>query len=100
MRLRVMSGEMGLVGWSVAHPFTIANVSGGMEEREGNGMTLLVKKAGSWTGRLYDAAGRAGYYPAESGYGVIREMKVIVEGPYGAFCACLCLMRVNLTRVS
>ncbi|KAL5512661.1 hypothetical protein ACEPAG_2927 [Sanghuangporus baumii] len=82
VRLRVMSGEMGLIGWSVAHPFTIANAS---DSESGHGLVLLCKKAGSWTNKLYAAANRSGSYGSEEGYGAqrIREMRVIVEGPYG-----------------
>ena len=83
VRLRIMSGEMGWIGWSVAHPFTIANAS---DSETGHGLVLLCKKAGSWTNRLYAAANRSGKYGSEEGYGAqrIREMRVIVEGPYGA----------------
>ncbi|KAL5532319.1 hypothetical protein ACEPAF_5889 [Sanghuangporus sanghuang] len=82
VRLRVLSSELGLLGWTIAHPFTVANApgSGGADKK---GMMLLVKKCGKWTGKLYDAAGRAGYYPTESGYGTVREIRVVVEGPYG-----------------
>ncbi|KAL5524840.1 hypothetical protein ACEPAF_9986 [Sanghuangporus sanghuang] len=82
VRLRVMSGEMGLIGWSVAHPFTIANAS---DSESGHGLVLLCKKAGSWTDKLYAAANRSGSYGSEEKYGAqrIREMRVIVEGPYG-----------------
>lgn len=78
VRLRVLSSEMGAIRWSVAHPFTIANASNSEAD---TGMVLLVKKAGKWTNRLYDAAGRAGYYSSESE--TLREMRVVVEGPYG-----------------
>ena len=84
VRLRVISSELGLLGWTIAHPFTVANAAGS-ESADKKGMTLLIKKCGKWTGKLYDAAGRAGYYPTESGYGTVREMRVIVEGPYGKF---------------
>ena len=77
VRLRILSAELGLLGWTVAHPFTIANAS------DRSGLTLLVKKAGTWTTKLYDAAGRAGYYNEEPGKAVDRDIKVIVEGPYG-----------------
>ena len=45
----------------------------------------MVKKAGNWTNRLYELAKRTQYAQAE---GVAasgdREVKVLVEGPYGA----------------
>ncbi|KAF8960641.1 hypothetical protein BDZ97DRAFT_1940337 [Flammula alnicola] len=61
VRLRVMSAGMGWVGWAEVHPFTIAS------------------KAGRWTRRLYEIAKMGGY--TEGGVG--REVKVIIEGPYG-----------------
>ncbi|EJD07923.1 uncharacterized protein FOMMEDRAFT_74257 [Fomitiporia mediterranea MF3/22] len=82
VRVRILSTEIGLLACTVAHPFTVANAPGG-ESAEKRGLTLLVKKAGNWTSRLYDIAGRAGYYPTEDGYGTIRNIRVIVEGPYG-----------------
>lgn len=76
VRLRVLSAEMGRMGWLEAHPFTVASAGGG------RGLVLLCKKAGGWTGRLYEAANRAAFYGPESGYGY-RRMRVLVEGPYG-----------------
>ena len=82
VRLRVLSGEMGLLSWAVAHPFTIASTC---EGENGQGLVLLVKKVGSWTTKLYDAAQRSGNYGVEKGLGVSasRDMGVILEGPYG-----------------
>lgn len=40
----------------------------------------MVKKAGDWTGSLYEMAKRADYGEAN---GLSREVKVLVEGPYG-----------------
>lgn len=77
IRLRVISKEFGLLGWTIAHPFTVASAS------DTEGIVLLVKKAGMWTSDLYEAAGRAGYFNAESGKDAERDIKVIVEGPYG-----------------
>ena len=76
VRLRVLSGSMGLFGWTTAHPFTIASAG----ETDGKGMILMCKKAGGWTRKLYDAAKQSRDDSIENGY---REMKVIVEGPYG-----------------
>ena len=83
VRLRIISPSIvGPIGWSVPHPFTIANAS---QNPNGEGMVLLVKKAGGWTNGIYEAASRAGYYPSssESGYATSRPVKVMVEGPYG-----------------
>ncbi|KAH8113568.1 hypothetical protein DFH11DRAFT_1689366 [Phellopilus nigrolimitatus] len=77
VRLRVFSGEMGVFGWSIAHPFTVATAS------NGRGLVLMCKKAGSWTNKLYAAAATAGEYAAEDGFGAQRELRVVVEGPYG-----------------
>lgn len=87
VRVRVLSREMGLFGWAVAHPFTIASTC---EGENGQGLVLLVKKVGSWTTNLYNAAQRAGYYGAENGLGFAasRSMSVIIEGPYGALTSC------------
>ncbi|KAF9004591.1 ferric reductase like transmembrane component-domain-containing protein [Cyathus striatus] len=75
IRLRVLSTGLGWFGWSETHPFTIASVSNGPE-----GMVLMVKKAGTWTNRLYEMSKISGYVEA----GIIgRQVKVIVEGPYG-----------------
>ncbi|THH07211.1 hypothetical protein EW145_g3533, partial [Phellinidium pouzarii] len=80
VRIRVLSTEMGWLGWSVAHPFTIANASESASER---GLVLMCKKVGGWTNCLYTAASRAGEYTSEKGIGVQRELKVVIEGPYG-----------------
>lgn len=75
VRLRVLSFGMGWSTWTEAHPFTIASVADGQE-----GIVLLVKKSGKWTGRLYDMAKTSGF--TEAGQG--RRVKVLVEGPYGS----------------
>ncbi|KAJ7705370.1 hypothetical protein B0H17DRAFT_1193059 [Mycena rosella] len=74
VRLRVLSGAMGLTGWAESHPFTIASVSGSDE-----GLVLMVKKSGDWTTRLFDFAKTGGYVDA----GVGRNVNVVLEGPYG-----------------
>ncbi|KAF8154708.1 hypothetical protein B0H34DRAFT_717545 [Crassisporium funariophilum] len=74
VRLRVLSFGMGWWGWSEVHPFTIASVSGGQD-----GLVLMIKKTGTWTKNLYEIAKMSGY--TEGGHG--REIKVMVEGPYG-----------------
>ena len=76
VRLRVLSTALGRASWLEAHPFTIANVT-----RSEEGMVLMVKKAGGWTKQMFEVAKMAGY--TEGGLG--REVKVVVEGPYGAF---------------
>ena len=80
VRLRVLSSGLGWIGWAENHPFTIASVSKSQE-----GMVLMCKKAGGWTRRLYEIAKRGGY--TEGGIG--REIKVVVEGPYGT-CSFTC----------
>ncbi|PPR00684.1 hypothetical protein CVT24_000972 [Panaeolus cyanescens] len=60
IRLRVLapaSGPQGM-GWLKtleSHPFTIASVSQTSED-DGDGMVLIVKRAGGWTRRLYELA--------------------------------------------
>lgn len=80
VRLRLLSAELGLADWAVAHPFTIANAS---SPRSGQGLVLMCKKAGKWTNKLYSAAEHAGYYGIDNGYGAFRQMRAIIEGPYG-----------------
>ncbi|KAF5392171.1 hypothetical protein D9757_001604 [Collybiopsis confluens] len=74
VRLRILSSGMGLLGWSEVHPFTIASIVKGEE-----GMILMCKKAGDWTNKLFDLAKLGGY----EGGGEARQVKVIVDGPYG-----------------
>ncbi|KAH7926604.1 hypothetical protein BV22DRAFT_344765 [Leucogyrophana mollusca] len=76
VRLRVLSSAMGWFGWAETHPFTIAGVS-----KTPDGLVLMCKSAGGWTGKLYEMAKMAGYGYAEGGTG--RSVKVMVEGPYG-----------------
>lgn len=80
VRVRFLTNELGISGWLLAHPFTIANAS---ESEEGRGLILMCKKAGRWTNKLYAAADQSDYYGTEDGLGHYREMSVIVEGPYG-----------------
>ncbi|TFK37001.1 hypothetical protein BDQ12DRAFT_608543 [Crucibulum laeve] len=75
VRVRVYSFAMGWFSWIESHPFTIASVSGGPE-----GIVLLCKKTGTWTTKLYDMAKTNGF--VERGV-VAREVRVMVEGPYG-----------------
>ncbi|TFK81375.1 incomplete iron reductase [Polyporus arcularius HHB13444] len=77
VRLRVFSLGMGFRGWAEAHPFTIASVS---RCPSGEGLVLMVKKAGDWTTKLYDVAQRADYGEAN---GLGGNVRVLVEGPYG-----------------
>ena len=77
VRLRVLSLGMGWRGWAETHPFTIASVS---RCPSGEGLVLMVKKAGDWTTRLYGLAQRADYGEAN---GVGAHVRVVVEGPYG-----------------
>jgi ferric-chelate reductase len=77
VRLRVLSPSMGWWGWSEVHPFTIANVAETSE-----GMVLMCKKTGRWTDSLFSMAQTASY--GETGKEVGRDVRVMVEGPYGA----------------
>ncbi|KAG2346595.1 hypothetical protein BDR05DRAFT_794213 [Suillus weaverae] len=76
VRLRVLSSSMGWWGWSEVHPFTIANVA-----ETSDGMVLMCKKTGRWTGSLFNMAQTASY--GETGMEVGRDVRVMVEGPYG-----------------
>ena len=77
VRLRVLSLGMGWRGWAESHPFTIASVS---RCPSGEGLVLMVKKAGDWTNKLYSLAQRADYGEAN---GVGSHVQVVIEGPYG-----------------
>ncbi|KAG1742968.1 hypothetical protein EDD22DRAFT_920424 [Suillus occidentalis] len=76
VRVRVLSSAMGWFGWAESHPFTIATAA-----KTPEGMVLLCKKTGGWTGRLYEMAKAAGYESDEGAYG--RTVQVMIEGPYG-----------------
>ena len=88
VRLRVVSSAW--FGWwttwffSRGRPFSIAAGSDSV------GMMLSVKVQGSWTRRLLDMSGEAAdarpkerFADTERGRGPSREVRVIVEGPYG-----------------
>ncbi|KAL6302891.1 iron reductase [Sparassis latifolia] len=77
LRIRVLSRGMGWFGWAESHPFTIASVSRSPGEE---GLVLMCKKAGDWTGKLFELGKRAEYGEA---CGIGRDVKVLVEGPYG-----------------
>lgn len=77
VRLRVLSLGMGWRGWAESHPFTIASVS---RCPSGEGLVLMVKKAGDWTNKLFELARRADYGEAN---GLGGTVQVIIEGPYG-----------------
>ena len=77
VRLRVLESGLGPLGWLEAHPFTVASVSKSPSEE---GLILMCKKTGTWTNRLFDLAKKREY--GEVG-GVERDVRVLVEGPYG-----------------
>ncbi|KAG9122083.1 hypothetical protein FRC07_001683 [Ceratobasidium sp. 392] len=81
VRIRVLSMGVGPIGWAECHPFTIASVSN--RSGGGDGLTLLCKRAGDWTNKLYTLAQGQGQGEEKGGYGVGRNVRVIVEGPYG-----------------
>ncbi|KAH9918083.1 uncharacterized protein B0H18DRAFT_1032519 [Fomitopsis serialis] len=76
VRIKVLSMGMGIYGWMEPHPFTIASVA---ENANGQGLTLMCKKAGDWTGKLYSLA--QGSKDSESQMG--KDVTVLVDGPYG-----------------
>lgn len=76
VRIRVLSPEMGVLGRTESHPFTIASIGG-------DGMTLMCKKAGSWTNNLYNMAASSDSAYSGGKRGVARRAKVVIEGPYG-----------------
>ncbi|CAE6461442.1 unnamed protein product [Rhizoctonia solani] len=78
VRIRVLNSKMGMLGWAESHPFTIASISS--PKGGGDGLTLLVKKAGDWTDSLYSLSQHTS--SAESS-GSGSRVKVVIEGPYG-----------------
>lgn len=74
VRLRVLTTGLGIIGWTEVHPFTIASANG-------DGLTLMVKKAGDWTNKLYDMATKNDAMYSGDANGM--RAKVWVEGPYG-----------------
>lgn len=76
VRIRILSSAMGWIGWAESHPFTIATAA-----KTPEGLVLLCKTTGGWTGRLYEMAKVAGYGADEGAFG--RMVQVMIEGPYG-----------------
>ena len=75
VRLRVLSTGVGIFGWAEIHPFTISSVTG-------DGLTLMVKKAGDWTTKLHNMATKNDAIYS-GGWGAEKKVKVWIEGPYG-----------------
>ncbi|KAG8742378.1 hypothetical protein FRC10_001600 [Ceratobasidium sp. 414] len=72
VRLRVLSFGVGWLGWTEAHPFTIANAASNSPDE----LTLICKIAGDWTSGLYKMA-------SGGSKGDHRAAYVLVDGPYG-----------------
>ncbi|KAH9944662.1 iron reductase [Amylocystis lapponica] len=77
VRIKVLSLGMGWLGWTETHPFTIASVSKGPDNE---GLVLMCKKAGDWTGKLYELAKHTNN-GEETAVG--RSVRVVIDGPYG-----------------
>ncbi|KAJ7749260.1 hypothetical protein DFH07DRAFT_555851 [Mycena maculata] len=73
VRIQVLSRALGNTGWAQVHPFTIASESNSQE-----GMVLMCKKTGTWTQKLFATAA-----VGQPEQGVGRNVKIVVEGPYG-----------------
>lgn len=54
-----------------------------MSNRGGNGdgLTLLAKRAGDWTNKLYALSQSTG--GEKGGFGMGKNIKLVIEGPYG-----------------
>lgn len=63
----------------------------------GDGLVLLCKQTGPWTTKLYDMAKASGY--GESGKKASRNVKVMIEGPYGTFSIFLVFCKAGFTEV-
>jgi len=83
VRIRILSLSLGWFSWTEPHPFTIASApvtsDGGLAVE---GLVLICKKTGGWTGGLFDMA--KAFQSTESGVGgASRTIRVLIEGPYG-----------------
>ena len=84
VRIRVLSTSLGWFRWIQSHPFTIASAPADSDTSltGEDGLVLICKKAGGWTGKLFDMAQASG--PVESGSSITnRTVNVLIEGPYG-----------------
>ena len=77
VRIRVLTGGMGLGAILEGHPFTLATAP----IVEGEGGKLVVKAAGDWTTKLFEVASKRSKGDVELGRGY--PIAVLVEGPYG-----------------
>ncbi|KAF9506869.1 hypothetical protein BS47DRAFT_1489162 [Hydnum rufescens UP504] len=77
VRIRVLTGGMGLRATSEGHPFTLATAP----TVDGVGGKLVVMAAGDWTAKLLQVAKKRSQADVEDGRGY--PVAVIVEGPYG-----------------
>lgn len=75
VRLRILSARLGILGWTEIHPYTVASASG-------DGLILMVKKAGDWSNGLYNMATKIDAIYAGDG-GSSTKATVWIEGPYG-----------------
>lgn len=102
VRIRVLSTSTwrDVFGWAETHPYTIASPCEDLKDGEGllgEGMILLVKKTGGWSDRLYcmamegtgeKNAGNDGEPATFNATGTGRNVRVLVDGPYGERCFC------------
>ncbi|KIP02275.1 hypothetical protein PHLGIDRAFT_96160 [Phlebiopsis gigantea 11061_1 CR5-6] len=89
VRVRVLERELGGptgLGMLECHPFTICSVS---ESPSGENLTLMCKKTGMWTNKLFELA-RGMEYGSVSSDGsraekgsAPRDVRLLIEGPYG-----------------
>lgn len=89
VRIRVLDSELAgktALGMLECHPFTICSVS---DSPSGENLTLMCKKTGAWTNRLFELARGMEYGSfssddnrAEKGSRP-RDVRVLIEGPYG-----------------
>ncbi|KAK2464431.1 hypothetical protein APHAL10511_003579 [Amanita phalloides] len=88
VRVRIFSSALGWLGWTESHPFTIASapvISSKHGRAVGEeGLVLICKKTGGWTGRLFDMAKRSGYIEAgiAEGVDIGKTVGIMIEGPY------------------
>lgn len=76
VRLRVLTMQMGVAAMLEVHPFTIASSNDDEE-----GLVLICKNAGNWTGSLAALARKTSSKDLEGT--LLPSVRVIVQGPYG-----------------
>lgn len=98
IRIRVLTGGMGLDKVWEGHPFTLASIPSTTDDKGhgGDGAKLVVKAAGDWTNQLFAVAKKG--LPQSSDaeiagkHGRGYPVAVMIEGPYGELSLITCII--------